>query len=129
MGMDEFYKDFQNVPNTNQKEIDIEKIYNKVITTGKDLNLITDIPDAYPLVVMFGISKYLKAKYSNKEDKKYVDIMTAPIDIFVKEYKELNPSTGGKRVTEVLASLSRFVEYVKNRNTIQKLTGANDKEQ
>jgi hypothetical protein len=129
MGMDEFYKDFQNVPNTNQKEIDIEKIYNKVITTGKDLNLITDIPDAYPLVVMFGISKYLKAKYSNKEDKKYVDIMTAPIDIFVKEYKELNPSTGGKRVTEVLASLSRFVEYVKNRNTIQKLTGASDKEQ
>jgi|GEM_PF-6184786 hypothetical protein len=126
-GMDGFYGEFQNVPNTGQKELDIEKIYNKVITTGKDINLITDVPDSYPLVVMEGISKYLVMKYNKKEDKQYVKIMVAPINQFTKTFKELNPSVGGKRTSEVLSSLSRFVEYVKNRNTIQKLTGASDK--
>jgi hypothetical protein len=125
-GMDNLYNEFQNVPNTANKEINIEKIYNKVITTGKDINLITDIPDAYPIVIMEGISKYLTTKYNKKEDRQYVKIMVSPINQFTKTYKELNPSVAGKRVTEVLASLSRFVEYVKNRSTIQKLTGASD---
>lgn len=127
-GMDNLYNEFQSVQNTGQKEIDIEKIYNKVITTGKDINLITDIPDSYPLIVMEGLSKYLVMKYNHKEDKQFVRIMVAPINQFTKTFKELNPSVNGKRVSEVLSSLSKFVEYVKNRNTIQKLTGATDKE-
>ena len=127
--MDSFYNEFQNVPNLGQKEIDIEKIYNKVITTGKDINLITDIPDAYSLVILEGISKYLVTKYNKKEDKQYVKIMVSPINQFTKTFKELNPSVNGKRTTEVLASLSRFVEYIKNRNTIQRLTGTTEREQ
>lgn len=128
-GMDSLYNEFQNVPNTGQKEIDIEKIYNKVITTGKDINLITDIPDSYAIVVMEGISKYFITKYNKKEDKQYIKIMVSPINQFTKTFKELNPSVNGKRTSEVLTSLSKFVEYVKNRNTIQRLTGASDKEQ
>jgi hypothetical protein len=124
-GMDNLYNEFQNVPNTGQKEIDIEKIYNKTLTPNNDMT--TDIPNAYNLVVMSGISKYITTKYNDEAYKKYVAIMVAPINFFVKGYKNLNPSTNGKRTSDVLSSLSRFVEYVKNRNTIQRLTGASDK--
>jgi hypothetical protein len=127
-GMDNLYNEFQNVPNTGQREIDIEKIYNKVITTGKDINLITDIPDSYSIVIMETLSDYLMKKYgTNKEDRQYAKIMVNPINQFTKRFKELNPSVNGKRTSEVLSSLSKFVEYVKNRNTIQRLTGASDK--
>lgn len=131
MGMDKLYDDFQNVENTSQKEIDIEKIYNKVITTGKDINLITDIPDSYTIVTMETIADYLIKKYGNdRNSRKNIKLVTYPIIQFCTKYKELNPSVGGKRVSEVLSSLSQFVQYVKNRTTIQKLTGAeqNDKE-
>jgi hypothetical protein len=77
------------------------------------------------MVTMEAISAYLKSKY--KGDKN-IKILTLPIDKWCKTYKQLNPSVNGKRVTEVLTSLSRFVEYVKNRNTIQKLTGTGEKE-
>jgi hypothetical protein len=124
-GMDNLYNEFQNVPNTGQKEIDIEKIYNKTLTPNNDMT--TDIPNAYNLVVMIGISKYITTKYNDEAYKKYVAVMIAPINFFVKGYKNLNPSTNGKRTSEVLSSLSKFVEYVKNRNTIQRLTGSSDK--
>jgi hypothetical protein len=129
MGMNPLYDEFQNVQNTNNKEIDIEKIYNKVITTGKDLNLITDIPDSYSLTVMETIADYLEKKYSINGNSKNAKIMTYPIRKFANRYKELNPSVGGKRVSEVLSSLSQFVQYVKNRTTIQKLTGSNDEKE
>jgi hypothetical protein len=130
-GIEPFYKEFQNIPNTNDKQIDIEKIYNKIInvpTKDKEINLITDIPDSYSLVVMESISDYLLKKYgTSKQDKVFARIMCNPINNFTSRYKQLNPSVNGKRTTEVLSSLSRFVEYVKNRNTIQKLTGAEEK--
>jgi hypothetical protein len=126
MGMDEFYREFQNVPNPNQKEIDIEKIYNKVITNDKkDLNLITDIPDSFSITMMETIADYLNKKY--KSEKNAI-LMTYPITQFTNKFKQLNPAVNGKRVSEVLSSLSRFVEYIKNRSTIQKLTGTSEKE-
>jgi hypothetical protein len=117
-GMDGFYNEMQNINTNTEKQIDVEKIYNKVITTGKDINLITDIPDTYSIVVMETISDYLLKKYG-----KDANVMIYPINQFTKKFKQLNPSHNGKRVTEVLNSLSHLVEYVKNRNTVQKLTG------
>lgn len=126
--MEPLYNDFQNVPNTNDKQIDIEKIYNKVITVGKDLNLITDVPVTHPFVTMVCIADYLEAKYKpQKGEINTIKVVTSPIRGWVKGYKELNPSVNGKRVSEVLSSLSQFVQYVKNRTTIERLTGTTDK--
>jgi hypothetical protein len=131
-GMDSLYNEFQNVPNPNQKEIDTSKIYDKVITIGKrdkDINLITDIPDSYSIVVMESIEDYLLKKYGiNKEDKKLVRIMVSPIHNFTTKFKQINPSLNGKRTSEVLSSMSRLFEFFKGRNTVQRLTGTENKE-
>lgn len=128
-GLEGEYQRFQDVPITQEKQIDIEKIYSKLITHNKkDINLMTDIPDSYSLVVMESISDYLYKKYgTSTQDKKLIKIMCSPINNFVEKYKSLNPSVNGKRASEVLSSLSKIVDNIKNRNTIQKLTGTGDK--
>lgn len=125
MGMNPLYNDLENVPVTNNNQVDVEKIYNKVITTGKDINLITDIPDSYSLVVMEVLADYLDKKY--KADKNLISIVTFPIKQFTKKYKQVNPSVHGKRVSDVLSSLSRFFEFARNRSTLERLSGADFK--
>lgn len=120
MGMNPLYNEFSNVPTDNQKQIDIEKIYNKLITVDKDLDLITDIADAYSMASMEGIANYLKVKY--KQDAKLIAIVNTPITFFAKKYKSLNPATSGKRASEILSSLSRLMEYAKNRTMTERLT-------
>jgi hypothetical protein len=134
MGLEPLYQEFQNVEGTTQKEIDASKIYDKTITIGKrekDINLITDIPDAYPIVVMESITDYLLKKYGKTpSDRKLALLIVSPIVNFTTKYKQINPSTHGKRITELFSSLSRYVEAIRNRTTMQKLTssGKNDSE-
>lgn len=122
MGIEPLYEEFKNAQINQSNKVDFEGIFDKTVTVGKNIDLITNVPNAYNIVTMDGISNYLKTKY--KDDAKLIKITTAPIDFFIKKYKALNPSTNGGRVTEVLNALSKFVDFVRNRNIDERLTGA-----
>jgi hypothetical protein len=54
--------------------------------------------------------------------------MVSPIHNFTTKFKQINPSLNGKRTSEVLSSMSRLFEFFKGRNTVQRLTGTENKE-